>query len=167
MPAKHNFAFNSKYAVLFITLLLFQAAAWAQSRPVPDTARLINIVSDFTRLAYTKADKDSLIGLMGFPLYIHEGKAKRIFNSAADLRKELQKKYKNEKFSPVEYYIDSISGPAFCRLPELKTKTCICLTAHLVLPHTGQDPKGMILATTFYLERKPPYKVIGTSNQYN
>ena len=37
----------------------------------------------------------------------------------------------------------------------------------LVLPHTGQDPKGMILATTFYLESKPPYKVIGTSNQYN
>ncbi|MFN8242712.1 MAG: hypothetical protein U0X40_01550 [Ferruginibacter sp.] len=157
----------TKTVFCIIFLFLLQVTAFPQATGRIDTIRVKEIVSDFTRLAYTKADKDSLIGLMGFPLYIHEGKAKRIFNSAADLRKELQKKYKNEKFSPVEYYIDSISGPAFCRLPELKTKTCICLTAHLVLPHTGQDPKGMILATTFYLERKPPYKVIGTSNQYN
>ena len=152
----------AKNIFIAILLILQSNIGLAQTKPPAfDTDRLTAIVSNFTRLAYTKSDMDSLIGYMGFPLYIHEGKAKRVFASAVEMRKELQKKYKREKFNAVGYLIDSISSPSLCPLPDLKARTCICLTAHVVLPEIGN---GVSLMTTFYLDRRAPYKVIATVN---
>ena len=128
-----------------------------------DTVQIKNNILAFTRLVFNKGQSgiESIVKFCAFPFYNKDWQAKRVYNSASELAVELHEMFKLENYKPVEYKTETLSTSNSCENEFLKGKQFICFKMNTYILNIGKDNYSSLLKTTFYIEKKSPFLILG------
>lgn len=160
-----------------ILLLIFWLSCFDVSAQLPgkkiiseqfDTVQIKSNILDFTRLVFKKSQSgiDSIVEFCSFPFYSKDWLEKRVYNSAAELKGDLNEIFKEEKYKPVEYNTRSLFKSGSCENPSFKINQYICFKMTSYLTNLGEGNYSALLRTTFYIENKFPFRIIGVDQGY-
>jgi len=134
----------------------------------PDTIHIEKTILNFTRLVFEKSYSgiDSIVKLCAFPFYNKDWDGKRVYNSATELRGYLNETFKRENNKPVEYNVKTLFKSDSCDNIFLKSKEHICFKMTSDILNLGEGNYTAILKTTFYIENKFPFRILGVEQVY-
>ena len=160
-----------------IFLLIFWLSCFDVSGQVPgkkviseqfDTVQIKRNILDFTRLVFRKSQSsiDSIVAFCSFPFYSKDWLEKRVYNSATELKDDLNEIFKEEKYKPVEYTTKTLFKSALCEGAPFKSNQYICFKMTTYITNVGERNYSALLRTTFYIENKLPFRIIGVEQAY-
>ena len=128
-----------------------------------DTIQIKNNILNFTRLIFNKSQSgiDSIVNFCLFPFYNKDWQGKKIFNSASELKVELNEIFKKEEYKPVEYNTSTLYESALCENEFLKSKQYTCFKMTTYILNIGKENNSAILRTIFYVEKNFPFRILG------
>ena len=133
-----------------------------------DTAQIKSNILEFTRLVFKKSQSgiDSIVAFCSFPFYSKDWLEKRVYNSAAELKGDLNEIFRQEKYEPVEFNTRTLVKSTSCENASFEINQYICFKMTTYIANVGEGNYSALLRTTFYIENKLPFRIIGVEQVY-
>ena len=165
----YRFMQKRRFLLCVFSLSIFISSAQLpnkkETRSTLDTNLIKNNILEFTRLSFSKSSPDSIIKFCGFPFYSKNWRSKKVYSSSAELKAELKRIFKKEKFKPVVYKTESIFKTDYCVNNHFKAKKIICFKMRIHMPYVGEGSAGSGLLGTFYIDTNFPYHILGMDEE--